>query len=75
MEVRIKEGALISHDFCICNWPDCNWPIKYHKNPYKIFDAEWTGTCWECRADGFGDYHDYGNGLIFVYGKDNVEEL
>jgi len=84
MKGKIKRGAAISHDFRVWYWPECassaeeyeGEEYKYEaKNPDMVFDVEWTGRYWECKADLYGSDVPgrYGNGSIFVFGKDNVE--
>ena len=73
MRVRIKPGAFIGQDFGYFNWPDCKSPAKVD---YE-FDATWNekDKFWDCIRPGFGEIKgDYGNGSIFVFDKDGVEE-
>lgn len=71
---RIKPGALISQDFAILRWPEVRGGFVEDTN--MIFEVEWTGSFWDCKADGYG-YHKpqgkYGNGSIFVHDEDGVE--
>lgn len=70
---KIKVGALISQDRGIGRWPAqrSGEPIDQD----MVFEIEWRGTFWDCRADGYGFFSprgDYGNGSIFVHDKDGV---
>lgn len=85
---RIKLGTPIFQDHRFCKWPECCPPeSEYHgddyeylaKDPYMIFDVEWDGRSWDCKANGYG-YHkslgyngEYGNGSIFIRIFDGVE--
>lgn len=87
MQGRIKRGAGIMQDRCFGKWPNCLPPRseyageKYRyeaKDPDMVFDVEWTGRYWDCKADGYGmlrvrgEGGEYGNGSIFVHGYDDV---
>ena len=81
MKGIIKVGTGIMQDFHFGKWPNC-FPPKRHNNKVNedmIFDVEWKGNYWDCRADGYGclssqgDIGDYGDGSIFVHDKDGVE--
>lgn len=83
MKAKIKIGASISQDFGYGKWPQCK-PVKGQTvDPDTVFDAKWnaSGKYWDCRADGFGAMESngikgtYGNGSIFVFEKNGVEEV
>lgn len=78
------------HDHHFGKWPACCPPLSEYegeeyeyiaKNPEMIFDVEWNGKFWNCKADGYGylkskgDIGVYGNGSIFVTGFDYVEVI
>ena len=85
MKGRIKRGAGIFQDHHFGKWPACLPPGcsttgKYEADdPDMVFDVEWNGHHWDCKADGFGylrsrgDDGEYGNGSIFVADRDGVE--
>jgi len=88
MQGRIKRGARIFQDHHFGKWPNCCPPrseyegeeYKYEaKDPDMLFKVEWTGTHWDCKADGYGmlrsrgEGGEYGNGSIFVSALDGVE--
>jgi hypothetical protein len=87
MQGRIKIGAMIGHDRSYGKWPacfpsGCSQTGKYEADdPNMIFDVEWKGSYWNCKADGFGmlrcngEVGEYGNGSIFVFDRDGVELL
>lgn len=70
---KIKIGAIVSQDHGIGRWPATR--SGDNVNPEMIFEVEWRGSFWDCRADGYG-FHaprgQYGNGSIFVHDKDGV---
>ena len=85
---RIKEGAGIFQDHHFGRWPACCPPESEwvgSSNPYcakdpdMLFDVEWDGRCWVCKADGYGhlksqgDPGEYGSGSIYVKAFDGVE--
>jgi len=85
---RIVKGAAISQDFHFGKWPQCCPPRSEYKDeeyqyltkrPDMIFDVEWNGRYWDCKADGYGhlrangEIGEYGNGSIFVFAFDGVE--
>lgn len=85
---RIKLGAPIFQDFHFGKWPNCLPPEseyegeKYQykaKDPDMVFEVEWKGRYWDCKADGYGmlrsrgEGGEYGNGTIFVHEIDGVE--
>ena len=87
---RIKEGAGIFQDHHFGRWPSCCPPKSEWEgdsNPYSakdpdmLFDVEWDGRCWVCKADGYGhlrsqgDSGEYGSGSIFVKAFDGVEVM
>jgi len=75
IRVKIRCGAHIGQDFGHFNWPDCKPPKgEQAKADYK-FDAEWTGSWWNCVRPGYGGKNDYGNGSIFVFDKNGVEKI
>ena len=63
---QIVPGTILfqDHGFAI-------WPIK-GADVETVFEVEWRGNYWECKADGYGhlrsrgDTGEYGNGSIFV---------
>ena len=73
--VRINVGEPIFQDHGVCRWP---MTASGPNNPGLVFDAEWNGSYWDCRADGHGrrswlnEPGGYGNGSIFV---SNLEEV
>lgn len=73
---RIVDGAGVFQDFCFRRWPQCR---TIAKDPAMVFDVEWDGRLWECKADGYGyqrsrgEDGEYGNGSIFVKKFDGVE--
>ena len=88
MQGRIKRGAGIFQGHHFGKWPDCCPPRSEYegeeyqyeaKDPDMVFDVKWTGTHWDCKADGYGmlrargEGGEYGNGSIFVSGCDGVE--
>lgn len=88
MQGRIKRGAGIFQDHHFGKWPNCCPPkseyegeeYKYEaKDPDMVFEVEWTGNHWDCKADGYGmlrvrgEAGEYGNGSIFVSSRDGVE--
>jgi len=85
MQGRIKRGTGIFHDHYFAKWPNCCPPrIEYDgeeyqheaKDPDMVFEVEWTGRYWDCKADGYGmhgESGEYGNGSIFVNNRDGVE--
>jgi len=88
MQGRIKRGAGIFQDHHFGKWPNCCPPrseyegeeYKYEaKDPDMVFEVEWTGRHWDCKADGYGmlrsrgEGGEYGNGSIFVSDPDGVE--
>ena len=77
MKGKIKVGVAISQDHAIGKWPArC---AKDDVDSDMIFDIEWKGNFWECRADGvgrrswLGEEGGYGNGSIFVHEKEGIE--
>lgn len=85
---RIKPGAMMSQDFNYGAWPNCCPPVREYptgeyryeaKDPDMVFDVEWNGSHWECRADGYGNLNPtgdalgYGNGSVLVKQFDGVE--
>jgi hypothetical protein len=76
LRVRINRGALVSQDRGIGRWPATS--AGEATDPDMVFDAEWSGRWWDCRADGFGRLRSrgetggYGNGSIFVHSRDGV---
>ncbi len=88
MQGRIKRGAGILQDHHFGKWPNCCPPrseyegeeYKYEaKDPDMVFEVEWKGRYWDCKADGYGmlrsrgEGGEYGNGSIFVSARDGVE--
>lgn len=77
--VRIKAGSTVAQDHHVSDWPRTK--AGDVTDPGMEFDAEWNGTFWECRADGYGrrswkgEVGRYGNGSIFAFGEDSVEVL
>jgi len=84
---RIVEGAGIFQDHQGGKWPQCCPPRSEYngeqyqyraKDPDMIFDAEWNGRYWDCKADGYGylrsngEPGEYGNGSIFVHAFEGV---
>ena len=85
---RIVDGAGIFQDHHFGKWPQCCPPRSEYegeeyqycaKDPDMIFDVEWNGHHWDCKADGYGylrcrgEVGEYGNGSIFVSSFDGVE--
>lgn len=85
---RIKVGATIFQDHGVFTWPNCKPPHSEYrdeeyqficKNPYMIFDVEWDGKHWTCKADGYGrlllngEQGGYGNGAILISDLKSVE--
>lgn len=82
---RIITGSPIFQDHHFGKWPICCPPRSEYagaeyqyraKDPDMVFDVEWNGRRWECKADGYGYLSHagkYGNGSIFVSGRDGVE--
>ena len=101
MKVKIKEGALVIHDFLYCQWPDCKPPrsefsdgLPYQDRtlyPNAVFEGEWLDRdalfddegmdreerrgYWNCIRPGYGEIGQYGNGSIFVYDFNSVEQV
>ena len=88
MQGRIKRGAGIFQDHHFGKWPDCCPPRSEYqgeeyqyeaKDPDMVFEVEWTGNHWDCKADGYGmlrshgEAGEYGNGSIFVRDRAGVE--
>ena len=54
-------------------------PPDEAKDPDMVFEVVWTGTHWDCKADGYGmlrssgEKGEYGNGSIFVKRLTDVE--
>lgn len=77
--VRIKTGATVSQDCKIGMWPATASGDDI--DPDMEFDAEWRGSWWDCRADGYGrrswygERGGYGNGSIFVHDRNGVTLL
>lgn len=75
---RIKAGAKISRDFFYTRWPDLHVGHgKYEKTDENlIFDCVYNKNgFWDCSAPGFGKKGDYGAGSIFVFDKNDIEEI
>jgi hypothetical protein len=85
---RIKVGTAIFQDHHFGKWPNCLPPKREYegeeyqycaKDPDMVFDVQWNGHHWDCKADGYGylrsrgDAGEYGNGSIFVCAFDGVE--
>jgi hypothetical protein len=74
--VRIKVGSMVVQDYACGQWPANRAGADI--DPETVFDAEWNGKYWECRADGYGrqswkgEVGGYGNGSIFVCRRDGV---
>jgi len=90
MQGRIKRGAEVFHDRHFGTWPSCCPPLsEYDGQEYRheardtdmVFDVEWSGRSWACKANGYGmlrsrgEDGEYGNGSIFVLDRDGVELL
>ena len=77
--IRINVGATVMQDRRCWAWyaTKDGQEIDYD----MIFDAEWDGDGWECRADGYGrrswlgEQGRYGDGRIYVNGRDGVTLL
>jgi hypothetical protein len=76
--VRINAGEPIMQDHGFTRWPmSAGGPV----DPDTVFDAEWNGRYWDCRADGHGrrtwlnEPGGYGNGSIFVSNLEGVTVL
>lgn len=87
---RIKPGAGIFQDFHFGKWPNCCPPRSEYegeeyqqraKDPEMVFDVEWNGRYWDCKADGYGylrsqgEAGEYGSGSITVSSFQGVELL
>lgn len=73
MKGRIKIGASIFQDMGVGKWPSCSAPKSNpHPDPDMIFSMKWCGKYWDCKARGFGEHPDYGNGSIFVHDINGV---
>lgn len=85
---RIVDGAGIFQDHHFGKWPQCCPPKSDYegeeyqycaKDPAMVFDVEWNGHHWNCKADGYGylrsrgEAGEYGSGSIFVRAFDGVE--
>jgi len=76
---RINAGVLVAQDFGCGRWPATK--AGENVDPEMVFDVEWMGTFWECRADGFGrrtwlgEHGGYGNGAIFVFDRNGLTLL
>jgi len=85
---RIVEGAGIFQDHRFGEWPQCCPPRSEYegdeyqycaKDPDMVFDVEWNGRYWNCKADGYGylrsrgESGEYGSGSILVQEFDGVE--
>lgn len=85
---RIVEGAGIYQDHHFAKWPQCCPPKSEYegeeylyraKDKNMVFDVEWNGCFWNCRADGYGfmrsrgESGEYGNGSIYLSRFDGVE--
>jgi len=82
MKARIKIGAKIGQDHSFFTWPrvmtKSNLKSSYNletKNSNMIFEVENSGGIFKCRAPGYGQEGNYGNGIIFVFQKDDLEFL
>lgn len=88
MQGRIKRGAWIFQDHHLGEWPNCCPPRSEYegeeyqyeaKDPDMLFEVEWAGNHWNCKADGYGmlrsrgEDGEYGNGSIFVSDSAGVE--
>jgi hypothetical protein len=69
MQGRIKRGAGIFQDRNFCKWPNCCPPRSEYeseeyqyeaKDPDMVFEVEWTGNHWDCKADGYGMLRSHG---------------
>lgn len=81
MRGRILRGAGVFQDHSFGKWPQCKPPKSYGSvDENMVFDVEWDGRSWECRADGFGlrtwkgeaGAYGYGNGSIIVWDRKGV---
>jgi hypothetical protein len=77
--VRINVGATVGQDLDYNRWPITR--SGQVVDPAMVFDAEWNGRHWECRANGFGRRtrvglpSEYGNGALYVFCRDSVTLL
>ena len=77
--VRINIGALVSQDHAYGRWP---WSAATRQvDPDMVFEADYYGKHWECRAAGYGNREwlgergGYGDGAINAFGKNSVTLL
>ena len=79
----IKIGSSVGHDHGFFKWPSCKPPMREYegeqylyktKDPYKIFNVHYyvSNDSWVCSAEGYGMEGSYGNGPIYVRGKDSI---
>jgi len=68
MKCKIKQNASISQDMRYGVWP-----FRDINDLDIIFSVERSGHLWICKAHGFGDEDDYGNGSIFVSDLHGIE--
>lgn len=75
IKARIKRGAFIYQDFASGYWPACKPPGGGTEaaDPDMVFDCTREHGWWECKAPGFGQRGDYGNGAISVHDADGIE--
>ena len=77
--VKINVGTLVSQEHGIGRWPATM--AREDVDADMVFDAEWMGRYWDCRADGYGrrswlgETGGYGNGSIFVHAANGVTML
>lgn len=75
IRAKIKRGTHIGQDFGHFNWPDCKSPKGEQAKVDYEFDAEWTGSWWNCVRPGYGEKNNYGNGSILVFDKNGIEKV
>jgi hypothetical protein len=72
VKVRINEGTTVSMDFGVSNWPHLPGGMA---DVDMVFEANWNGKWWDCRADGYGNPGKYGSGSIYVHSLDGVRSV
>jgi hypothetical protein len=76
MRGRIKRGSGIFQDHQFSRWPVCLTQTGRGEaeDQDMLFNIEWKGSYWECKAFGFGyEGEGYGCGSIFVSNIDGVD--
>lgn len=81
--LRIKPGASCYQDFAFYEWPISQYGDQGKRMADIPDDAVFVGqkiskpggVYWDCKTHGAGMPGSYGNGSIFVRGRDSVELL